>query len=231
MGDPERLMSYLEKNKALIGKLFNMLEQQFGPDCEIVLHDMTLPYENTIVDIRNGHVTGRTIGDGGSNLGLEVLQGSVKEGDRYNYITVLKSSRIVRSSSMYLHDDDGTLAACICVNQDITESVRFEDYLRKRNNFSPADGKEPETVEFFPDNVQELLDYLLAEAQKAAGSPAGKLGKERKIEFLRHLDRKGAFLISKSSEKVCEYLGISKFTLYKHLETIRNGNSAAVAKK
>ena len=35
------------------------------------------------------------------------------------------------------------------------------------------------------------------------------------------LDKKGAFLIAKSSEKICGYLGISKFTLYKYLDAIR----------
>jgi predicted transcriptional regulator YheO len=32
------------------------------------------------------------------------------------------------------------------------------------------------------------------------------------------LDEKGAFLIKKAGEKICAYLGISKFTLYNYLE-------------
>ena len=35
------------------------------------------------------------------------------------------------------------------------------------------------------------------------------------------LDRRGAFLITKSGSKVCDVLNISKFTLYNYLETIR----------
>lgn len=47
------------------------------------------------------------------------------------------------------------------------------------------------------------------------------MNKEDKMEFLSILDKKGAFLIAKSSEKICGYLGISKFTLYKYLDAIR----------
>lgn len=225
-------MSYLEDHRPLFSKMMDMMEQQFGAECEIVLHDLSLPYEHTIVDIRNGHVTGRDIGDGGSNLGLEVLAGTVKNGDRYNYITCLKSSRILRSSSMYIRDDDGNLVACFCINTDITEEIKFEDYLKKRNHFSLSEqAAEQQTEEFFPDNVQDLLDYLIAESQKAIDIPVESMEKDDKVNFIRLLDRKGAFLITKSSEIVCEYLGISKFSLYKYLEVVReNGGKQSAGK-
>ena len=52
------------------------------------------------------------------------------------------------------------------------------------------------------------------------------MGREEKMKFLKYLDSKGAFLISKSSEKVCEFLGISKYTLYNYLETVRSEGAA-----
>lgn len=218
-------MGYLEDQRVLFNKLMDMMERQLGPDCEIVLHDLSLPYENTIVDIRNGHVSGRSIGDGGTNLGLEVLQGTVKDGDRYNYITYLKSSRVLRSSSMYIQDTEGTLVGCLCINCDITQEIQFEDYLKRRNRYSLSDQPaDQQTQEFFPSNVQDLLGYLISESQKVVGIPVEEMDKEGKIDFLTHLDRKGAFLITKSSETVCNYLGISKFTLYKYLEIIREND-------
>ena len=44
-------------------RLMSMLEYQFGSNCEIILHDLTKDYNHTIVDIRNGHITDRNIGD------------------------------------------------------------------------------------------------------------------------------------------------------------------------
>ena len=43
----------------------------------------------------------------------------------------------------------------------------------------------------------------------------------RKKYVIEILDNKGVFLISKSSERVCEFLGISKFTLYNYLDQVR----------
>ena len=60
-------------------RLLDMLEQQLGTNTEILLHDLTKDYNHTIVDIRNGHITNRKIGDCGSNLGLRVLSGKVKD--------------------------------------------------------------------------------------------------------------------------------------------------------
>ena len=85
-------------------KLLDMMENHFGKNNEIVLHDLTKDYNHTIIDIRNGHITGRSIGDCGSNLGLEVLRGTVVNGDRYNYITHTKDGKVLRSSSMYFYE-------------------------------------------------------------------------------------------------------------------------------
>ena len=41
------------------------------------------------------------------------------------------------------------------------------------------------------------------------------------MKVLRFLDDRGAFLISKSSTKICQILEISKFTLYNYLDEVR----------
>ncbi len=55
--------------------------------------------------------------------------------------------------------------------------------------------------------------------------PPEEMGREEKIQVVAYLDEKRAFLISKSSERVCECLGISKFTLYNYLDSIRSKNA------
>lgn len=101
-------MKTLNDEKEFMTQLMDMLEQQLGSHTEVVLHDLKKDYANTIVDIRNGHITGREVGGTGSNLGLEVLQGTVKDGNRFNYITQLRDNRILRSSSLYIKDDEGS---------------------------------------------------------------------------------------------------------------------------
>ena len=235
-------------------QLMTMLENQFGNRCEIILHDLTKDYNHTIVDIRNGHLTNRKIGDCGSNVGLEVLRGTVKDGDRYNYIVNTRDGKLLRSSTMFIKDDAGKIIGSLCLNTDITETVRFEEYVKQYNQFNfypddspatvgpgpiaenrqtspaepavPSDDRPEGTYEIFANDVSQVLDFLIAEANKLIGKPVSQMKRDDKIEFVRYLDKKGAFLITHSAERVYEYLNISRFTLYNYLDIVHKENDA-----
>lgn len=209
---------------AEIKKIMDLLEKQFGRNCEVVLHDLTKDYNHTIIDIRNGHVTGREIGDCGSNLGLEVLRGSVVNGDRYNYITHTKDGKVLRSSSLYFYNDKNKVIGSLCINLDITEELRFENYLKARNNYS-LDINEDKEV--FATDVKQLLEHFICEGQRIVGKPIVLMDRGEKLQFLKYLDDAGAFLITKSSERIIQLMGISKGTLYSYLEILRNGNDVS----
>lgn len=209
-------------------RLIDMLEKQFGHSTEIVLHDLRGDYNKSIVDIRNGYITNRKIGGCGSNLGLEVIRGTTANGDKYNYFTSRPDGKLLRSSSMYFRDEDGKVIGSLCINTDITETLKFENYLHGYNKY---DIQENPVQEVFVSDVSQLLEHLIAHAQQEANKPPSQMNKQEKIAFLRYLDSKGAFLITKSGERVQEYLGISKYTLYSYLDTIRtdrNGKHAAM---
>ncbi|MCI9104431.1 MAG: transcriptional regulator [Lachnospiraceae bacterium] len=207
----------------LLQNIMDMLENQFGSSCEVVLHDLTKDYNHTIVDIRNGHLTGREIGGCGSNLGLEILRGNSVNGNRYNYITHTRDGKILRSSSIYLRDDKDNVVGSLCVNLDITETIRFEEYLKNYNHYELEnnEGHQEQENEIFAQNVGQLFDYLFQDGVKKLGKAPEEMNREEKMELLRYLDKKGAFLISKSGVRACELLQISKFTLYNYLDAIR----------
>ena len=220
-------MKSIEQERPFFKQLFDMLETQMSCNDELVLHDLTKDYDHTIVDIRNGHVTDRRIGDCGSNLGLEVLRGTVENGDRYNYITNTRSGKILRSSTIFIHDDDGHVIGSLCINKDITESLKMEAYMRNVNKYT-LPGQEHESAErsikeAFFNNVNELLDYMIQDAQAQVNKPVAQMDRADKQAFLKYLDDKGAFVIAKSGERVCDFLGISKYTLYTYLDVVRNG--------
>ena len=70
-------------------------------------------------------------------------------------------------------------------------------------------------------SVSELLDDLLLEAERLVGKPGPLMSKVERLKAITYLNEKGAFLISKSSEKIAEYFNISKFTLYSDLNTVK----------
>ncbi|OAS23676.1 helix-turn-helix transcriptional regulator [Paenibacillus oryzisoli] len=191
------------------------LAAQFGENCEVVLHDLTGSYESTIVAIANGHITGRKIGDPGTNLGLELLRGNHVNGNKFNYLTQTKDGRILRSSSIYMKNKAGKIIGSLCINTDITDLMVAEKTLK--NLINPA-GEQTEVKESFVTSVSDLLDALIQEAQEIIDKPVAVMTKEDKMRMIQLLDAKGAFLIKKGGEKICTYLNISKYTLYSHLE-------------
>ena len=208
-------MDHLGDEKELLEKLLTLISLQFGDRCEVVLHDLTNEYNHTIIDIRNGHITGRKVGGCGSNLGLEVLSGNVEDGDRFNYVTTTPDGKILRSSSIYIKNGEGVVIGSLCINLDITESIQFEGFLHKYNHFESGQ------KEFFAHDTNSLLEFLIQQASQSIGKAPAEMNKEERLSFLRHLDGKGAFQITKSSVRICKELGISKFTLYSDLDIIR----------
>ncbi|MEL7568846.1 MAG: helix-turn-helix domain-containing protein, partial [Bacillota bacterium] len=161
--------------------------------------------------------------DCGSNLGLEVLRGSVVNGDRYNYITHTKDGKVLRSSSVYFFNDNNIVIGSLCINLDITEELRFENYLKARNNYS-LDANEENEV--FATDVKQLLEHFINEGQRLVGKPIVIMDRGERLQFLKYLDDAGAFLITKSSERIIQLMGISKGTLYSYLEILHKGNDA-----
>lgn len=198
---------------------------QFGDNCEVVLHDHSQGLESSIVAIINGHVTGRKVGDPSSNLGLEVLRGSDVNGDRHNYFTKTREGKTLRSTSVYLRNNDKQVIGALCINLDISDILQAEKLLNKmagRPDNAPAPSKEVNEV--FVKDVNELLDYLIAECMTLIDVPVSNMSRQDKLNAIKFFDDKGVFLIKKSGERICEFLNISKYTLYAYLGELRGEN-------
>ena len=51
------------------------------------------------------------------------------------------------------------------------------------------------------------------------GKPVALMNKEDKVRAIRFLNQNGAFLVTKSGDKIAKYFGISKYTLYSYIDT------------
>ena len=215
-------MKQIKDEMDLLTRLMKAIAAQVGPNCEVVLHDYEDDYDHTIAAIENGHVTGRNVGDCGTNLGLEVLRGTVRNGDKYNYMTQTRDGKVLRSSSIYIYDDEGQAIGALCMNWDITEYINAGKALQQITDASGDTEAEPEVKEVISSNVSDILDAMIHDSLMYVGKPVDKMSKEDKMKGLRYLDEKGAFLIKKSGEKVMEFYKISKYTLYNYLEQSQN---------
>ncbi|MBC5738739.1 MULTISPECIES: helix-turn-helix transcriptional regulator [Oscillospiraceae] len=192
------------------------LSRQFGPNCEVVVHDLaTNDQDSSIVAIENGSVTGRKVGDGPSHVVLEALRGGRENlNDHLCYLTRTKDGKILKSSTIYIRDDDGAAIGIFGINYDITLMLAMEENLR---SFTMTDTpqQEPERISR---NVADLLDELIDQSVALVGKPVALMTKEDKVKAIQFLNDTGAFLITKSGDKVCKYFGISKYTLYSYID-------------
>ncbi|MCG4529053.1 MAG: helix-turn-helix transcriptional regulator [Clostridiales bacterium] len=192
------------------------ISRQFGPNCEVVVHDLDSNDPNSsIVAIENGHVTGRKVGDGPSHVVLEALRsGRENLTDHLSYLTRTKDGKILKSSTIYVRDDDGEAIGIFAINYDITLMLAMEENL-KQFTATDQDQREPERISR---NVGDLLDELIEQSVKIVGKPVALMTKEDKVKAIQFLNETGAFLITKSGDKVCKFFGISKYTLYSYID-------------
>lgn len=207
-------MSTLERLKVIA----HGLAIQFGPSCEVLIHDLQGDLDTSLAYIENGTITNRHVGDGPSHVVLDVLNYDDGSEGRFGYLTKTKDGRILKSSTMYIRDDNGNIAYLLGINQDITEFVMMHRSFESLIGIGQA---EAGTVEKITTSVSELLDDLLLEAERLVGKPGPLMNKVERLKAISYLNEKGAFLISKSSEKIAEYFNISKFTLYSDLNTVK----------
>ena len=207
-------MSTLERLKVIA----HGLAIQFGPSCEVLIHDLQGDLDTSLVYIENGTITNRHVGDGPSHVVLDILNYDDGSEGRFGYLTKTKDGRILKSSTMYIRDDNGNIEYLLGINQDITEFVMMHRSLESLIGIGQA---ETGTVEKITTSVSELLDDLLLEAERLVGKPGPLMNKVERLKAISYLNEKGAFLISKSSEKIAEYFNISKFTLYSDLNTVK----------
>ena len=196
------------------------IAQQFGSNCEVVVHDLdSNDVEHSIVAIENGHVSWRRVGDGPSHIVLEALRGDcARLEDRLAYLTRSDDGKILKSSTIYIRDDDGRAIGVFAINYDITLMLAMEDAL-KGFTATQVPEREPEHISR---NVADLLDELIEQSVKLVGKPVPLMNKEDKVKAIQFLNDTGAFLITKSGDKVCKFFGISKYTLYSYIDEAKN---------
>lgn len=196
-------------------QLAHGVSQQFGANCEVVVHDLS-DRDSSIVVIENGHVSGRKLGDGPSHVVLEALRGDRSNlKDHLAYLTKTHDGKILKSSTIYIRDSTGRAVGIFAINYDITNLLALQDTLKTITATEEVSEREPEHIS---QSVSELLDELIEQSVRNVGKPVALMNKDDKIKAIQFLNNTGAFLITKSGDRVSKYFGISKYTLYSYID-------------
>ena len=203
------------KRLETLKQLADGVAAQFGNNCEVVIHDVSSrSSDHSIAYIVNGHVSGRKIGDGVSQIVLDQLASQDKRPrDHLCYLTRTPDGKILKSSSIYIRGSRGTVVAIFSINYDVSGLMMIQQTIGEL--LSTQDKTEPEKII----NVNNVLNELIEQSVALVGKPVALMNKADKVRAIRFLNESGAFLVTKSGDKVAKYFGISKYTLYSYIDT------------
>ncbi|MCR5289732.1 MAG: helix-turn-helix transcriptional regulator [Treponema sp.] len=195
------------------------LAKQFGSNCEVAIHELEREKNSShIVFIQNGHISQRKEGAGPSSIVLKALsKDPAKLTDKLAYLTKTHDGHILKSSTVYIRNEEKEITAILAINYDITNLLAMQGTL---NSFIAVDaaetaGSDPVQI---PLSVKELLDTLIQQSIKLIGKPPALMTKDEKIKAIQFLEESGAFLVTKSGDKISKEFGISKYTMYSYID-------------
>jgi predicted transcriptional regulator YheO len=209
----------LEKYKLLI----EFLAEVLGDNCEIVLHDVE-DFENSIIAIENGDISGRKVGDSLTDLALNVLKDQEKLENDYltNYTGKTYNGKELRSSTYFIKNEKEKVIGMLCINIDVSKLVEARDILDsmigKRNDIEKNNNEKDQSFsENFTSSIEELIDSIIENSIGNSSIPPKRMTAEEKKEITKKLDEKGVFLLKNSVSKVAKKLETSEATIYRYL--------------
>lgn len=205
--------------------MVDFLEQVLGKNSEIVLHDFSDP-DHAIVDIRNGMVTGRTVGGPATDLALKIMHDGA-----YNdlpFITGYEGrgagGKTLESSTYFIREGK-EIVGMLCINTDLS-SIRKLGSLAAQIEafFTPAEehAEAPRLeVESLSETTQELIDRSISELIARRGLDVDTLAQADRVDIIRQLNQNGVFMLKGAVASAAAALGISEPSVYRYLQKVR----------
>ena len=106
----------------------DLIVKTFGEDVEVVLHDLRHP-QNSVIYVVNSRVTGRAIGESFQYLISKALDCADSNDSILANYYFEQNGRKIRSSSLFIRDDDGELLGALCINIDTTRAFAQAKWL------------------------------------------------------------------------------------------------------
>ncbi|GAB3890647.1 PAS domain-containing protein [Kibdelosporangium lantanae] len=191
----------------------------FGRSCEVVLHDYR-DQRNSVVAVA-GSVTGRTVGDAMSEIGLRVLAAGAEARNEVGYVTRTHDGRVLKCTTLPLRDVDGTLIGALCVNIDISAINRATGVLSDLLGLSASPEVVPAATTNFSGDLDQVVDSMVERVERAHAVPVAALGRDARLALVRSLHEAGVFALRGSPARVASRLGISRTALYNDLAIVK----------
>src|ERR1043166_166709 len=193
------------------GPIVDCIADLLGPNAEVVLHDVRHT-DHSIVMIRNGSVTGRTVGAPLTDLDFFMLRESERKIQTLGvYHSRSSSGKQLKCNAANLRDEKGNIEGILCINIDV--GTQEKNYNRTNDG---------QVTEHYWTKPAKVIENMVSDACQGTLRANGDLTREQKLELIQALDARGVFLARNAVKNVSATLNIAIPTVYKYIRMVRN---------
>jgi predicted transcriptional regulator YheO len=200
--------------------LVNFIADFLGPSYEVVLHDVR-NINNSIIAIKNGHISGRKVGGPLADLSFKHIKENRNSDKKYLLLYgKTKDGRQLKTSTYFIRDERGNIIGMLGINTDISDFVNLKKRMESFINYGGNNTIEDREEERFESSIEEIMDSIIDEVITESMLSVEQMDHLKKIEITRKLNLKGVFLIKGSVGNVAEKLKTSEATMYRYIKQV-----------
>lgn len=194
----------------------------FGSNCEVAVHDLS-DLNHSLIHLA-GNITDRKRGAPATDLLIrEITKNGEECADILNYSTTTTSGRSLKSSTIFLKNDDGEIYGAFCINFDTTELFNASQLLANLIKVEETGGQK--TSETFVQSASQTIDEIFKQTICEIGKQPVSMTTQERIDMVARLKEKGVFQMKGAVRQIAAHSGVTKFTIYNHLKEIQNTTS------
>jgi len=193
-----------------------MMGEMFSPSVEIVVHDLRSP-DKSIIFVYNGEITGRKVGDPTTDLGRLRIADPDTPSSIIGYNNKAPNGSKLKSSSLAIRNEKGSVIGSFCVNWDLTAFDQFQNFLSAFMKTVPNphinDG-EDFGISGAEETIEEMVDTYIVEN----GLSAKQLSQEQRSKLVRDLQTRGVFEKRGAAATLARKLNLTRASIYNYLK-------------
>jgi len=218
--------------------LVEFLGKALGPDYEVALYDIGSE-TNSLVAIANGYISGRAIGAPMTNMALNTMSNKLYKNSNYklNYHGISKDQRILRSSTMFIKDENEELVGMLCINFDDSKFVNLSneilklchpnELIEKHCTYESINTLSDDEVETFSGSISEVTETVLKKVLASKNIPIDRLTQDERLDVIDMLIQKGVFMLKGAVSEVAKQLHCSEPTIYRYINKLNKDKDNA----
>lgn len=202
------------------------LGEVLGENTEVVLHDISCP-EHSVIAIRHGFHSGRSIGSSLTDFALQVKSNKEYETQDYlvNYRAKAKGKEFVAST--YYIKNKGRLIGMLCLNTNTTAVQNFMQTTRKfietlhiggavlaMENPKEHSGSVEENLDI---PIVSFADSIIAKTIADSNIPPERMTRMEKMKIVWELADQGIPRMKGAISEIARQLQLSESTVYRYI--------------